>query len=99
MREAAIFFRASSWSGFMPTTSFDSIRHEAKRVAIVEAEVVERPGREEAARQGTHRRSRRQVLVLGLGDEAGVLLHLRESGRSLGEERRDVLDEGVGGVN
>ena len=70
-----------------------------QRVAVVEREVVERPGREEAARQRTHRRSRRHVLVLGLGDDPGVLLHLRESGRSLGEERRDVLDEGVGGVN
>ncbi len=42
---------------------------------MVELEVKERPATEVASRQRAHRRSRRQILVLGFGDDFHKLVH------------------------
>lgn len=54
-----------------------------ERIGAVESQVVESPGGEEAGGQGTHRRSRRHVFVLGLGIDFGKRLHFGQVRHSL----------------
>ena len=63
-----------------------------------EPQVEERPGGEVAARQRAHRRATRHVLVLGVERRPGSRARTRGTADPLGEDRRDVLDGDVDGV-
>src|SRR5271157_366125 len=94
-----------------PSESLQLIRVHADRVVgfdeatrqrvgcLTDPVVQERPAGKETRRQRAHRWPRGQILLLGAPDLLGIGLHLGESGDVLREDRRDVVDEDVGGVN
>src|SRR5271157_1373129 len=94
-----------------PSESLQLIRGHADRVVgfdeatrqrvgcLTDPVVQERPAGKETRRERAHRWTRGQILLLGAPDLLGIRSHLGESGDVFREDRRDVVDEDVGGVN